>query len=300
MALWSPGPVFVFECVTAARRWSTYAGRVVFLAVLLVSLTVVWAIMVINGRSVGNLRQLAQVGESFFYALAGTQLTLVLLAAPAYTAGAICLDKARGSLAHLLVTNLSSAEIIMGKLGARLLPVLSLVIAGLPLLALATLLGGIDPEALLGSFLVTLGVGVAGCTLALALSVWSHKPHEVLLATYSVLAVLLLALPAWNMFSRIGPTPPTTPAWLEKSNPFWLAFAPYLRPQSVTLDDYLLFLGGCAGLTAVFTLLATLTLRWAAQGKVNSGARMRKRKQARWHLPRFGPSLDFNPVLWRN
>ena len=34
-----------------------------------------------------------------------TQLALILLAAPAATAGAICQDKARGTLAHVMVTD---------------------------------------------------------------------------------------------------------------------------------------------------------------------------------------------------
>jgi ABC-type transport system involved in multi-copper enzyme maturation permease subunit len=295
MARWGLGPVFRYECVTAARRWQTYAGRVAFLAVLLVSLGVVWAVKVAPDPYAVSLSKLAQVGESFFYAIAGTQLALVLLAAPAYTAGAVCLDKARGTLAHMLVTDLSSAEVVLGKLGSRLLPVLSLVLAGLPLMALATLLGGIDPEALLGNFLVTLGVGVAGCSLALALSVWGKRPHEVMLATYAVLAAILLALPAWKMLTAAWAFAPT-PAWLEKSNPLWLAFAPYLRPGRVTFDDYLAFVGGCLALSALLTLSAAGTLRRAA---TRAPARRRGGVLA-WRWPSMSPPLDFNPVLWRD
>ena len=105
---WGLGPVFVYECVVAARRWQTYAGRAAFLAVLLVSLAVVWAAKVAPTHSPLTISQLAQVGESFFYAIAGTQLVLVLLAAPAYTAGAVCLDKARGTLTHVLDELLST------------------------------------------------------------------------------------------------------------------------------------------------------------------------------------------------
>jgi ABC-type transport system involved in multi-copper enzyme maturation permease subunit len=297
MARWGLGPVFVYECVTAARRWQTYAGRAAFLGILLLSLTGVWATKLADDPYALSLSRLAAVGESFFYAIAGTQLVLVLLAAPAYTAGAVCLDKARGTLAHVLVTDLSAAEIVLGKLGSRLLPVLGLVVAGLPVLALATLLGGIDPEALFGGFLVTAGVGVLGCALALAISVWGHKPHEVMLAAYAVFAVLLLAWPAWHLLpSGWGLGAP--PAWLEATNPFWLAFAPYLRPGGASLDAYLAFLGGCLGLSALLTLLAAASLRRAA---TREGGRRRRRRRALpgWRLPRIGPSLDFNPVLWR-
>ena len=62
---------------------------------------------------------MAEVGERLFVAVVGTQLTLVLLAAPAATAGAICLDRSRGTLTHLLVTDLSDREIVLGKLAAQ-------------------------------------------------------------------------------------------------------------------------------------------------------------------------------------
>ena len=153
-------------------------------------------------------------------------MTLVLLAAPAATAGAICLDRARGTLAHLMVTDLSDGEIVLGKLAARLVPVLGLVGCALPVMAILTLLGGVDPDALLGAFLVTLGVAVLGCSLALVFSLWAGKTHEALLGTYAVWGLWLLGrpmlcharrLPAWSLW-----LPPRT------VDPFSLAFAPYL------------------------------------------------------------------------
>src|SRR5262245_21534238 len=161
-----PGPVFVYEWITASRRWQGYAVRSLFVLGLLAALV---SIAVGGGQSGGatTLRGLAQLGEGLFVAVIGTQLTLVLLAAQAATAGAICLDRARGTLAHLLVTDLSDGEIVLGKLAARLVPVLGLAGCTLPVMELLTLLGGVDPDALLGAFAVTLGVAVLGCCLAL-------------------------------------------------------------------------------------------------------------------------------------
>ena len=53
-----------------------------------------------------------------------------------------------------------------GKLAVRLVPVLGLVACVLPLMALTSLLGGIDPTALFGSFLVAIGCTVLSCSLA--------------------------------------------------------------------------------------------------------------------------------------
>ena len=89
-----------------------------------------------------------ELGQGFFLAVVGTELSLVLLAAPAATAGAICQDRARGTLLHMLMTDLSAAEIVLGKLAARLTPVLAMICCTLPMLELLSLLGGVDPLAL--------------------------------------------------------------------------------------------------------------------------------------------------------
>src|SRR5262249_52275632 len=104
---WGVGPVFTYEWLMASRRWQLYALRAVVIALLGVGLTIVWW-----KKAAGQpltISRLAATGESFFYALVGIQLALVLLAAPAYTAGAVCLDRARGTLLHLLATDLSDA-----------------------------------------------------------------------------------------------------------------------------------------------------------------------------------------------
>ena len=120
----------------------------------------------------------------------GTQLTLVLLAAPAATAGAICVDRARGTLMHMLVTDLSAGEIVLGKLAARLAPVLGMLACTFPVLEILTLLGGIDPNAILGAVVVTVGVAVLSCSLAMTLSLWAGKTHQALLLTYCGLVLV--------------------------------------------------------------------------------------------------------------
>ena len=145
--------------------------------------------------STSTIQSMALLGESFFVAVIGTQLTLVFLAAPAATAGAICQDRARGTLTHMLMTDLTNREIVVGKLAARLAPVLSLIACTLPVLELLTLLGGVDPDALLGAFAVTLGLAVLGSSLALVFSLWAGKTHEALLGTYAVWGLWLLGRP---------------------------------------------------------------------------------------------------------
>jgi ABC-type transport system involved in multi-copper enzyme maturation permease subunit len=282
-------------------------------AALLVGLTVVW--LGHRSMAVVSVRALAELGSAFYAAIVGTQLALVLLAAPAATAGTICLDKARGTLAHLLITDLSDTEIVLGKLAARLVPVVAFVCCVLPVMAFATLLGGIDPWALTGAFLITLAVGIFGCALALLLSVWGSKTHEVLMATYTVLALWLLAGPmsegiSWSLFGV------STQDWFLYTEPFALAFAPQYHPPGPWLPAQVGFSLVLLGLSAGMTVVAVRKVRPVAVRQMGQGARLGRtwrllnrvtdRWEALWAWVRSigfrslpSPSLDVNPVLWR-
>ena len=188
-----PGPVFAYEWLTTTRRWQLYALRAVFLAFVLSGMIVAWTTDPTRSRpgQYVSIQTLAGYAQKLFFTIVTIELSLVLLAAPAATAGAVCLDKARGTLDHMLATDLSNAEIVLGKLGVRLIPVLALIACLLPLSALTSLLGGIDPLALLGSFLTSVACAFLGCSLAMALSVWGRKTHEVLMLTYLILMAWL-------------------------------------------------------------------------------------------------------------
>ena len=89
-------------------------------------------------------QQLVRAGDHFHRLMILIEIILILLAAPAATAGSICLEKSRGSLTHLFTTHLTSSEIVLGKLGARLLPILAILACALPVSIIATFMGGVD------------------------------------------------------------------------------------------------------------------------------------------------------------
>ena len=239
-------------------------------------------------------------------AVIGTQLTLVLLAAPAATAGAICLDRSRGTLTHLLVTDLSDREIVLGKLAARLTPILTLVACPLPVMQILTLLGGVDPDALLGSFVVTLGVAVLGCCLALVFSIWVRRTHEALLATYAVFGLWLLGPPMLEQINRSNGWSLAVPS--PSVDPYRLAFAPYWQPGSVDWRDYLVFLLATWGFSAILAGLAVRSMRRVCTRDVERKATGRRHPATGVEMIAStpfrifgwsGPTLDSNPVLWR-
>ncbi len=53
------GPVFVYESIANARRWQVYAGRSVFVLVLLLGLVVTWCIVIMSSTTVPGAGGLA-------------------------------------------------------------------------------------------------------------------------------------------------------------------------------------------------------------------------------------------------
>ncbi len=101
---------------------------------------------------------------------------------------------------------------------------------------------------------------------------------------------------------------PTVWEWLKLSDPYYLVFAPYTDPGRVGLATYSVFLAACLCLSGMLAALATLRIRAVVArqaGRPAATARMRHggwtARRGRWQwfpwLP--GPSLDGNPVLWR-
>ena len=90
---WRLGPVFEFESLIAARRWQIYALRSIYVGLLLVGLTLTWGP---TDQTIKSLAEAAAIGRLLLRTVITVQLAMVLLAAPAATAGTICVDKAQG------------------------------------------------------------------------------------------------------------------------------------------------------------------------------------------------------------
>ncbi|MBY0398178.1 MAG: hypothetical protein K2X91_17165, partial [Thermoleophilia bacterium] len=309
------GPVFAVEWRMTSRRWQGYALRSLTVAPLLAAIALVWydsPAARADARGGATIQQLSMVGKTFYETTAVLLLGLVGLAAPAATAGSICQDKARGNLTLVFATDLSDPEIVLGKLAARLMPVVGMALCAAPVMAMATLFGGIDPILLAGALLVILACAVFGCSLALTLSVWGRKTHEVLMATYLFGIVYVLAAPL-----RMGlqSAMPWAPWWgwlptfwdLLRVNPVFLVIAavngsppPFPR---VTIATQAAFFGLGLAASAALLALATWRIRRVVLGQLGRPEGERPAALRRlfgvWRRLAPGPTLDRNPVLWR-
>jgi ABC-type Na+ efflux pump permease subunit len=178
---------------------------------------------------------------------------VLLLLTPALTASALGEDKARGTLADLFTTALTSTEIVAGKLLPRSLGVLEVILPSLPILFLVGGYAGLSlhffAALLLVSLLVVLGVGAIGLFCA----VESKHTSGALVATYALvgaggLAVRLVPLPAldplktlalashaadpWTTARELGGT---SLAWLAVAGVFFAGAVWRLRPDGLRL-----------------------------------------------------------------
>src|SRR5262249_54443062 len=112
------------------------------------------------------------------------QFLLVVLATPAFTAGAITDEKIRGTLQYLLTAGLTSWEILVGKLFGRAAHVTTLALAAFPLLCFLGVFAGAGPGTLLLFFAALVTPLFAAGAAGLLASVWCRTARDAVLAVY--------------------------------------------------------------------------------------------------------------------
>ena len=108
----------------------------------------------------------ATIGQAIFALLSVFQLMLVAFLAPAFTTGAISLEREKATLDLLITTPLRPGAIVVGKLLSALAFVVLLILAGIPVSALVLMYGGASIQDILRAQVVLLvsaaGFGVIG------------------------------------------------------------------------------------------------------------------------------------------
>jgi ABC-2 type transport system permease protein len=140
-------PLILKDGISRMRTWRAPFIITLYLGLLGLFSYTIFVLATLGDRQAGS----AQVGGIVFAALALIQLSLVSLFAPALAAGAITGERERRTFDMLLVSRVSPAGIVWGKLVASVAFMLLLILAALPLFAAVFLFGGID----FGQFLAT-------------------------------------------------------------------------------------------------------------------------------------------------
>ena len=242
------GPIIAREILTAPRPIRFYVARASYVGLLFVLMWTAWQSL-IGWRDVTEFGILARFGDIIYGIFAVLQLTLIMFFAPLFTAASIAQEKDRRTFVQLLITDLSDLEIVLGKLVASLIVILTAARGGSGMLSLCTLFGGISFAQVATLFAVTASSGVAGGAAGLVIALWRDRAFQSISLT---ILLVVLSVTGVEAFSIAFPTLTAFGVPLaEVFNPY-RAILSVLYPRSQDL-------AGVFGWSSVVYILARLT-----------------------------------------
>ena len=122
------GPILAREWMVSPRRASFYVQRATFVIVLFSLVCTAWALMA-GIQQVRNLGDLSRFGSMVFQIVMPLELIVTMFLAAVTAASAVSQEKDRRTLILLLLTRLTSSEIVLGKLTSSLIGIVNLVFA---------------------------------------------------------------------------------------------------------------------------------------------------------------------------
>ena len=261
------GPIIAREFLTTPRSIRFYVSRAAFASGMFILMWTAWQSL-IGWREVRDFGTFARFGSVLYYLFAQLQLTLLLFFAPLSAATAVSHEKDRRTFLLLLMTDLSDLEIVLGKLVASFLQILAVLFAGLPVLALCALLGGISFGQVLNLFAVTAASGLSGGAIGLLIALWRDRTFQSVSLTilFVVLSVVTVEAVAF-LFPQlqIAGVP-----LVEALNPYRATLA-VLYPKSNQVDAWrtasFVYIALRVALAAGILVFATRMLRVWNPGK---------------------------------
>ncbi len=199
------GPIIAREFLTAPRPSRFYVARASYVGLLVILMWTAWQSQV-GLTEVTEVGIIAYFGHLLFRLFVLFQLTLMLFFAPLSAATAVAHEKDRRTFVLLLMTDLRDVEIILGKLAASLLQILTLLATSAPVFFLCVLLGGVSAEQILDVVGVTAAAGLLGGSLGLLVALGRDRTFQSLALTVLTLVLAIAGvevvgylLPGWQL-----------------------------------------------------------------------------------------------------
>jgi ABC-type transport system involved in multi-copper enzyme maturation permease subunit len=300
------GPIFNREALTVPRRPQHYVGRAAYLGLLWILGLTAWQATV-GWDQTAMLYDTGRFGPLLFRLSAFVQLVLLLFFSALSAAGAIAQEKDRRTFILLLLSDLSSFEIVVGKLLGSLLPILFFLGGVMPFFMLLILLGGIAPFQVTQCIFVLAGTSLVAGSVGALVALWRDK-------TFPALALTVIFLVLYLILARGIPllAGPDAPEWVEQAkawvDPFE-AMDSVLQPVDPGIIPPAF---GFAGVMVVSAVLLNLFSIWMLRVWNPSGEPIMQREQhdeedvadreKRRNIHAApGPVREVgdNPILWR-
>ena len=148
------------------------------------------------------------VGQEVFGALVLVETLLVVFLAPAFTSGAISLEREKQTLDMLTATPISSLAIVIGKLLSALAYVFLLIAASIPLTAIVFVFGGVAPDDVLRAYAVLIVTALGLGSMGLFISAIMQRTQGATVVTFFTVLFLTLGtmfgVLFWNTMSGVN------------------------------------------------------------------------------------------------
>lgn len=193
-------PLLAKDLTELGARRRTYVVRSVYAALLFI----VFGYMFYGflGRiGAGSFLALG-IGRELFWVMVVAQLVGVYVFLPATASSAITEEKEKRTLELLFTTHLTPGEIVFQKLVGRLVPMLTLLLLSLPLMAVCYAFGGLSTEDVFLAAVVLLTTCVQVGAFSIMVSAYCRTSGEALGATYTYAVGLFLAV--WISMGLLG------------------------------------------------------------------------------------------------
>jgi ABC-type transport system involved in multi-copper enzyme maturation permease subunit len=196
------GPIFTKELRSTARRKRTYVLRFLYLGVLLLCLlffhlaTSSFEDAFRYGSVAARAQHNAELGLIFFGIFSFFSLGMMGLIGPVLTCTAVNSERLHKTLPVLLMTPITSWQILGGKLFSRLLIAFTLLGLSLPALAVVRLLGGVEVEQIVASLSISITTVIFTASVGLFFSTLMNRAYAVVILSYGLCALLWGILPA--------------------------------------------------------------------------------------------------------
>lgn len=186
-------PIFLRVVHGGGKRIRHLWIRSGYLAVLFL---VMFFALLNQGQTGGALDDLARGSTQVFRFVSIVQLAMMCFFAPIFMAAAITQEKDSRTYSILLSTPLSNAQIVLGSLMSRLFFVLVMLLAGVPILYVTTIYGGVTFRQIQLSTGIAATTAVLTGSLAIAIGAARVGTRRTIFSFYLAIALYLLIVGA--------------------------------------------------------------------------------------------------------
>ena len=236
------GTIMVKELRSRMRGRRAFVVLTIYLAVLA---AITYAIYLMTYSTVAAMQSLgggipgaavnasAAIGQGIFTALSLLQILLVSFMAPAFTAGAISLEREKQTLDLLVSTPLRPGAVVVGKLLAALAFVFLMILAAIPLTAIVLMYGGAALDDVLRQQVVLFIAAIGFGSIGILFSALLKRTQAATVLTYSTVLALTLGTGFLFVFWTVMVTGPGDPTVRRRAPEAILYLNPFVAMADV-------------------------------------------------------------------